>query len=140
MIEKTPTKVLLDSSFLLTMLKQHRDPEAEIRTALPRALEMVVMDLILLEIERLARKGTSTPRRWANATLAHLEARKYRIEEHVQGPSDVDAILISSALSKREPVFVATVDSALGNSLRATGISVIMPRKSHGLLVNSNRF
>lgn len=138
MIKQVPPKVLLDSSFLLTLLKQHRDPEAEIRAGVHSALEIVVLDLVLLEIERLVRKGTFTTRKWASTVLALLEAHRYHIEEHGQGPSDVDATIIAFALSTREPVWVATVDSALRNALRAVGVPVIMPRKNHGLLVDSN--
>ena len=46
--------VVLDTNFILSLLRQRRDLEAEVRTAVLGPMRIVVLDLILLELERLA--------------------------------------------------------------------------------------
>src|SRR5256885_12964556 len=87
--------ILLDPSFLLTMLKQHRDPEEEIRTAVPGNVKILVLDIVVFELERLARKASASTHAFASASLDFLAQRRIPVIEHKVGPTTVDAALIA---------------------------------------------
>jgi rRNA-processing protein FCF1 len=133
-------QILLDTSFLLTMLKQHRDPEEEIRTAVPGNVKILVLDLVKFELERLARKASANTHAFASATLDFLEKRKFRVIEHESGPSDVDAALIACALTEKTPTGIATVDRAIRSALASQDVPIIYPRKQRGLVAERFHF
>jgi rRNA-processing protein FCF1 len=133
-------QILLDTSFLITMLKQHRDPQEEIRAELPGNVKILVLDLVLFELERLARKGSAKSHAFASASLDFLEKRKFPVVEHKPGPSDVDAALIACSLSEREPTGIATVDRPLRSALASQDVPVIYPRTRRGLVASKFHF
>lgn len=135
MTEPASLNVIIDSSFVLSLVRQRRDPGQEILDAIPRKASIRLLDLIALEIERLARKGTATTRTWARTSLTLMEKRGYPILEHKAGPADVDSSLISFVVSEKVPTAVATVDKELATALKSFGIPVIRPRSRHGVVV-----
>ena len=122
------------------MLKQHRDPQEEIRAELPRNVRILVLDLVIFELERLARKASSQTHAFAKASLDFLEKRKLSVIEHKPGPSDVDAALIACALTEEIPTGIATVDGALRSSLASQDLPVIYPRTRRGLVSSNFHF
>jgi rRNA-processing protein FCF1 len=100
---------------------------------------MVVLDSVILELERLARKGTGTARTWANAALAFLAKGNYPIVENRPGPPDVDASLIQFALGEKTSTAIATIDRQLRTVLEVFSIPVISPRVRYGLIVKGLR-
>jgi rRNA-processing protein FCF1 len=122
------------------LLRQHRDLEAEIRTAVPGPLKIVVLDLVLLELERLTRKGSANVRTWANAALDFLSKRNYPIIEHKPGPTDVDASLVQFALAEKMPTAIATIDGELRETLESFNIPTIWPKARYGLITERLRF
>jgi rRNA-processing protein FCF1 len=120
------------------MLKQHRDLEAEIKTTIPGPTRAVVLDLVVLELERLAR-GSGNVRTWANSALAFLAKSNYSVVEHRPGPADVDASLVQFALGEKTPTAIATIDRQLRVVLDSFDIPAISPRARYGLIAKSLR-
>ena len=129
-------QVVLDTSFLLTLVKQHRDPIEEIRDTISGAVRILTLDLVVYELERLARKKQSTTRAWASASLELLKKREVPIVEYRPGPTDVDTCLISFAITERSPTAIATVDRELRNVLASQGIPAIWPKTRHGIFAD----
>jgi len=123
---------------MISMLKQHRDLETEIKTDIPGPTRTVVLDLVLLELERLAR-GSGNVRTWANAALAYLAKGNSSIVENRPGPTDVDASLVQFALSEKTPTAIATIDRQLRAVLDSFDIPSISPRARYGLIAKSLR-
>jgi rRNA-processing protein FCF1 len=116
------------------LLKQRRDLETEMRTALPGSIRIIVLDVVLLELERLARKGSSNIRTWANAAIDFLSKRNFPVIEHRPGPADIDASLIVFALAERMSTAIATIDAELREALESFGIPTIRPKARYGLI------
>jgi len=133
------TQIVLDTNFIMSLLKQRRDIEAEIRIAVPGPLKIVVLDLVLLEIERLARKGSANVRTWANAAIDFVGKRDYPIVEHRPGPTDVDVSLVQFAVSEKNPTAIATIDGELRKALESLNIPTIWPRARYGLIAERLR-
>ncbi len=128
------SQILLDSNFIIALLRKHRDLEDEIKAEVRGKIAIVVLDLVIWELERLARTTTSATATWAKASLAFLSKRNYAIAEHKPGPSDIDASLIAFALTEKIPTAIATIDRELKSALDSLGIPSILPRTSHGLV------
>ena len=133
-------QILLDTSFLLTMLKQHRDPEEEIMTAVPGNVKILVLDIVVFELERLARRASASTHAFASASLNFLEKRMISVMEHKAGPTDVDAALIACALTEKTLTGIATVDRGLRSALASQDVPVIYPRRRRGLVAERFRF
>jgi len=140
MEDRPSVQILLDTSFLLTMLKQHRDPEEEIKAEVPGKVRILILDLVILELERLARKASAKTQAFARASLDFLDKRKFSVIEHKPGPSDVDAALIACALTEKTPTGIATVDGALRSALASQDVPVIHPRTRRGLVAERFHF
>ncbi len=132
------SQILLDSNFVIALLRKHRDLEDEIKAEVRGKIAIVVLDLVVWELERLARTRTSATATWAKASLAFLSRRNYPIAEHKPGPSDVDASLIAFALTEKIPTAIATIDRELKSALDALGIPSILPRTRHGLVADGS--
>ena len=135
MIPARGAQVVLDANFIISFLSQHRDVEDEIRIAVPGRVRILLFDLIVLELERLARQRYSKVGRWAEISVEYLHKRKYPVVEHRPGPTDVDSALISFAVAETVPTYVATIDRELRTSLKSLGVPTISPLKKHGLIV-----
>ena len=66
------SQILLDSNFIIALLRKHRDLEDEIKAEIRGKIAIVVLDLVIWELERLARTRTSAVATWAKASLAFL--------------------------------------------------------------------
>ena len=133
-------QILLDTSFLLTMLKQHRNPEEEIRTAVPGNVKILVLDIVVFELERLARKASASTHAFASASLDFLAQRRIPVIEHKVGPTNVDAALIPCALTEKTQTGMATVDRGLRSALASQDVPVIYPRTRRGLVAERFHF
>jgi len=122
------------------MLKQHRDPEEEIRTAVPGNVKILVLDIVVFELERIARKASASTHAFAGASLDFLEKRRIPVIEHKPGPTDVDAALIACALTEKTLTGIATVDRALRSALASQDVPVIYPRTRRGLVAERFHF
>ena len=136
MTEASRRQIIPDTNFIVSMLKQRRDFDLEVRCAILGRVSIVVLDLVLLELERLARMGSAGVRTWANTGLAFVRQRAYPIVEHLPGPSDVDSALVSFALWDKVPTTIATIDKDLRTALRVLCIPTIVPRTGYGLVVD----
>ena len=132
-------QILLDSNFIIALLRKRRDLEDEIKAEVRGKIAIVVLDLVIWELESLARTRTSATATWAKAGLAFLSERNYPIAEHKPGPSDVDASLIVFALMDKIPTAIATIDRELKSALDSLGIPSILPRTRHGLVADGFR-
>ncbi len=121
------------------MLRQHRDLEAEVKTDVSGSVRIVVLDWVVLELERLARKGPARTRTWANTALTLLKQRNYPIVEHRPGPADVDASLVQFALTEKLPTAIATIDKQLRTVLDVFSIATIRPKAKYGLMTSNLR-
>lgn len=140
MEDRPSVQILLDTSFLLTMLKQHRDPMEEIRAEVPGSVRVLILDLVIYELERLARRASAKTQAFARASLDFLDKRKIPVIEHKPGPSDVDAALIACSQTEREPTGIATVDRALRFALASQDVPVIYPKARRGLVAQRFHF
>lgn len=122
------------------MLRLHRDPEEEIRTAVPGNAKILVLDLVIFELERLARKAPAKTHAFASASLDFLDKRKFSVLEHKPGPTDVDAALIARALTEKTSTGIATVDRAMRSALGSQDVPVIYPKARRGLVAERFHF
>ena len=122
------------------MLKLHRDPVEEIRTAVTGNVKILVLDLVKFELERLARKASSKTHALASSSLEFLEKRKLLGIEHKPGPTDVDTALIASALTEKTLTGIATVDRELRSALASQDVPVIYPKARRGLVAERFHF
>jgi len=137
---RATVQILLDTSFLLTMLKQHRDPVEEIRAEVSGNVKILIPDLVVFELERLARKASASTQAFARASLDFLKKRKLEVIEHKPGPTDIDAALIAWALTEKEPTGIATVDRPLRSALASHDVPLIYPRARPGLVAERFHF
>ena len=128
-------------------IKDHRDmlyeiwlTEEEIKAEVPGDVRILILDLVILELERLARKASAKTQAFARASLDFLNKRKFSVVEHKPGPSDVDAALIACALTETKPTGIATVDRGIRTALGKQGVPVIYPRIRRGLVASKFRF
>ena len=131
--------VLLDTSFLLTMLREHMDFCEEIRTTVPGQLRIVTIDLVQLELERLVRRGSSTTSGLAKLALEQLERKRVPVMDTKLVARDTDTAILAAALSQKGLVAVATLDKRLRETLRRSGVSTIYPRRRRGLILSKAR-
>ena len=109
----------------------------EIKNSLAGQIRMVVLDLVVLELERLSRRGSSNLQTWANAALTLLTERGYLILEHKSGPTDVDMSLVQLALTEKTPTAIATIDKQLRSVLKSFEIAAISPKARYGLITTN---
>jgi rRNA-processing protein FCF1 len=133
-------QILLDTSFLLTMLKLHRDPVEEIKAELSGNVKILIPDIVVFELGRLARRASAETHAFASASLSFLDRRKLAVIEHKPGPTDVDAALIAWALTEKTLTGVATVDTALRSALASQDVPVIYPKARRGLVAERFHF
>lgn len=136
MKDEKPLTILLDSSFLLTVLRQRLDFEDQLRKLVKGKFQLVILDRVMFELGRLARKKSSITSGLARIAIELVEKRKYSILETSDGPSDVDSSLIATALAQRQPVAVATVDAQMRKALELQNIATISPRSRTGLILS----
>jgi rRNA-processing protein FCF1 len=129
-----PTQVLLDTSFIITLIKQHRDPWVEIRDLVKGRVRIQTLDLIVFELEHLARTAPTGTSKWARTSVQLIARKKDQVVQHRPGPTNVDVALMAHVLAEREGTAIATVDREMREILEANGIPAIWPKARRGLL------
>ncbi len=129
-VESGPTGllVLLDTSFLLTSLKQRLDYESALERLLGRRLRIATIDRVLYELQHLARVAPWTTSRLARVALELVTRGKIEIIDTDLAVPDTDTSLLEFALESKNPVAIATVDSKLRDLSKRHGLTVISPR------------
>lgn len=128
--------VLLDTSFLLTMLRERIEFYEEIRSTVPGPVRIATVDLVLLELGRLARSNSFRTGGLARLALEELENKKVGVLESKFSSTDADTAILTVALSQKSPVVVATLDRQLRETLAKNGVSTIYPRRRRGLTIS----
>ncbi len=126
--------MVLDSSFLISMLKERRDIRDEVREAVHGPIDLVSLDLVVCELARLARKGSSETSRIARLVLDNLDRWKIREVPAPFGPRDVDLAMTIYALVQKTRTVVATADKMLLEMLSKNGIQSVRTRSKSGLI------
>ena len=133
-----PLTVLLDTSFLITMLERRRDIDEELRDLIKGPVRVAILDVVERELQRLERTRASKTGGFAGAALELLRSRKYSIFAAGIETSDTDTAILSFSLAKGELLAVATVDRKLRVSLANFGLPVIYPMRRRGLLISKS--
>ncbi len=142
-IKNTPIGllVLLDTSFLLTSIKQRFDYESAFQRHFHKRIRIATIDLVVYELQRLARVGRWNTRGLARVALELVTRGTIEIIDTQLAFPGTDTSLVAFALQARNQVLIATVDSDLRELLRLNGLTVISPRSRSGLVVSlGNRF
>src|SRR2546425_12327684 len=95
------------------MLNGHRDIREEVRDAVHGPIELVCLDLVIYELERLVRKGSSETSRSARLILDNLQKWKIREVPAPFGPRGVDLTLTNYTLGQKTRTVAATPHKAL---------------------------
>jgi rRNA-processing protein FCF1 len=116
------------------MLKEHRDIREEVREIVHGPVDLVCVDLVIYELARLARKGSSETSRTARLVLDNLQRWKIREVPAPFGPRDVDLVITIYALAQKTRTVVATADKELLEMLSINKIQTVRPRNQSGLI------
>ncbi len=116
------------------MLKERRDIRGEVRDAVHGPVDLVCLDLVIYELARLARKGSSETSRTARLILDNLDKWKIREVPAPFGPRDVDLAMTIYALVQKTRSVVATADKMLLEMLSKNRLQSVRPRNKSGLI------
>lgn len=126
-------KIVVDSNFLIAPFLFGRDFFSELDVVVGRRYEVVVLDKVLEELEKLAGKGGEGGR-LARAALNFVKQKGFKICPSGAGGVGVDDAILEYA--KREHCVVATNDNVLRRRLRKAGVPVIYLRQKSHLCVD----
>ena len=118
------------------MPKDHRDIREEIRDTVHGTVDLVCLDLVVYELARLSRKGSSDTSRTARLVLDNLQKWKIRQVPAPFGPRDVDLVITIYALVEKTRTVVATADRMLLEMLSKNRIQSVRPRSKSGLIAS----
>jgi rRNA-processing protein FCF1 len=130
-----PTTVLLDTSFLLTILRSHLELDKEIRHAVAGPLLIATTQGVIMELQRLSRKGGTSRAGLARGALEVLASHRVAVLSSQDLP-EVDSAILAAALSRKDRVIVATVDFHLREILAKHHLASIIPRGHKGLMLS----
>lgn len=116
------------------MLKEHRGIREELRDTVHGPIDLVCLDLVVYELARLARKGSSETSRTARLVLDNLQKWKTREVPAPFGPRDVDLAMTIYALVQKTRTVVATADKILLEMLSKNRVQSVRPRSKSGLI------
>ncbi len=128
--------VLIDTSFFLTMLKGHRNFQQEIKNSASGHVSVMTTDGVIMELQRLARRGTFGTSGLAKVALETFEKEGIHISNWSPEVPNVDTSIVAAALAGKGEVAVATTDRRLRGTLFKHGLRVIFPRGRHALIVS----
>lgn len=117
-------KVLLDSSFILSLVQLGFDAVAMLEDSLDTKLEPCVLTETLRELKRISARGGKKGR---EAQLALRIAERYSVLNWPERTASVDQAIAQAA--GRLGCVVATNDLRLKRELRASGVAVAFIRK-----------
>jgi rRNA-processing protein FCF1 len=92
------------------------------------------LDLIVFELEHLARTAPKATSKWAKTSIQLIERKKEKVVKYKPGPTNVDLALMAHALAEKEVTAIATVDREMREILEANSIPSIWPKARRGLL------
>jgi len=127
--------VLLDTSFVLTCLRQRLDYEPALQELLHTRVSVAIIDGVMLELQRLARVGKWNTSSLARIALDIVARGAIELVDTPLGVPDTDTSLLTFALGTRRETAIATVDSDLRRLLGLNGLTVISPRSHSKLTV-----
>ena len=130
---QTSHKVVLDTSFILSMLRNHRELDSEIRDSARGPVRLTTTDGVIMELQRLARSGDFHSRGLARVALSTLGTREITIRETHPSTPNVDTAILALALGDRERVDVATADRRLREACFKLGVTSICPKVHKGI-------
>jgi rRNA-processing protein FCF1 len=120
-----PVTVCFDASFLMLAAKFHIDIISETEKLLQRRIQLSVLDIVVGELEGLARKRGAAGRD-ARVALELISTRKiHRVPSEEQ--SNADKALTEA--SGQPGIIVATADLDLRRAIRDRGKTVIILRE-----------
>jgi len=129
-LKKKPLRIILDSNALFVPLQFKIDIFEELKTLLNKKFELVLLQPIRRELEKLAEKGSPKMRKNASYALKIAEKCKLiEIDEQI-ADSSPDDVIFQVAHEWKSTVF--TNDRELRKRLRNINVPVIYVRqKSH---------
>ena len=131
--KKDKLRVILDSNALFVPLRFKIDVFEELKTLLNRNLELVLLQPIKEELEKMAEKGAPKMRKEANYALKLAEkCTLIKLEEMFAGSPD--DVIVKVAGEWKCPVF--TNDKALRRRLRDISVPVIYVRQKSRLEID----
>jgi rRNA-processing protein FCF1 len=128
--------ILLDTSFILSMLRDHREFDQEIRNTMAGPLRITTTDGVMMELQRLARSGNFATAALSRVALTTLEKKRIEVQDTWPSMPSVDISILAQALADKGQVEVATVDRRLRALLLKLGVGVIYPRRGRGVVVS----
>ncbi len=135
-MKSSPSRtIVLDTSFILSMLRDHREFDTEIHDSVREPLRLTTTDGVIMELQSLARRGDFTRAGLAKTALSVLEKRRILVQETLPSTPNVDIGVLTLALGDRGKIEVATVDLRLRRALFKLGISTIYPRRHTGVVI-----
>ena len=125
--------VILDTSFILSMMRNHQEFDDGINDSARGPTRLVTSDGVLMELQRLARSGDFNAAGLAKVALLSMERRGITIQETHPRTPNVDTAILTLALGNKGRVEVATADRRLRHVLFKLGVTAICPRKHGGV-------
>jgi rRNA-processing protein FCF1 len=122
------TAVVVDTSAVLCCLADGRDLVEALEDAVEGEVELVVPEVVVKELEKLAqgRGARGALARVALELIRRAEGRTVRIAHHAEG--DADTAVLKVALE--EGAYVATADTQLAARSRALGLPLLLYRSA----------
>jgi len=131
-VAELPTKVLLDTNFLLVPIRFGVDIFTEAERALNQLVELTVSTGVLREMEALKEEAGPKFQRELDFALT-LASRCVVVEDEPVEGETVDDSLVR--LASKGGYVVATTDSELRKRLRRSGVKVLILRQRRYLLL-----
>lgn len=108
----------------------------EIRKVLTGPLNVATTDGVIMELQRLARRGTFETAGLAKVALETFEKEGIDIVKACPEVPDVDTSIVAAALAEKGEVAVATTDHRLREAVFKHGLKAIFPRGRRELAVS----
>ncbi len=132
-MEEKTVKVILDSNAFFVPLQFKIDIFNGLKHLLNRTIELILLSPVKLELEALAKKGTSKMRKNAFYALKIAEKCTY-VEVNASASALADDIIVEIAKEWKSPVF--TNDRQLKKRLRDISVPVIYVRQKSRLEID----
>jgi rRNA-processing protein FCF1 len=108
----------------------------EIKRAIAGPLLIATTQGVVMELQRLSRKGGTSTAGLARSALEVLSSHRVEVLCSSQDLPEVDSAILAAALSRRDRVIVATVDLRLREILTKHHLASIIPRGHKGLVLS----
>ncbi|MCK5107446.1 MAG: hypothetical protein KAQ83_01850 [Nanoarchaeota archaeon] len=135
------TKILLDTNFILLPFTLKVDIFTELKRIIDNP-EIIILDLIVLELEKIARLDKGSDGRAAKATLSYLEKMPLKVKKTVKHLKTANSLSKISSVDDKIVEFaakngylVATQDKLLKEKLKNRDIKIITLRQKKHLII-----